>query len=99
MVFYAPSLYFLVKAMALWIVILLQTSEIYPSSKWGVVQNLGIWASHQEMEDVCWFTFCAVCGVFCVEALVRGLEGTAAHNSPFNLVCRQLRMLDLAFTE
>lgn len=75
-------------------VILLQTSDIYPSSKSDWMQRLGDWASHQEMVDVCWFTFCAVCGAFCVEALTRGLEGgTTANNSPFNLVCIQMPLL------
>lgn len=42
------------------------------------------------MEDICWFSFCAVCGALCVGAITRGLEGPSADastsTSPFNLV-------------
>lgn len=51
--------------------------------------KLGHWVAQKEMEDVCWFSYLAVCGALCVGALTRGLEGAgaSANNSPFNLVC------------
>lgn len=89
-VFRIPSLYFLSKALVLWTVTLLQTSELFPSWQWNWLVRLGIWAGQREMEDICWFSFCAVCGALCIGAITRGLEGASAdastNTSPFNLV-------------
>ena len=90
LVFYLPSLYFLGKVLVLWTVILLQTSGLFPDLTWLWLWELGQWAAEMTMDDVCWRTFCAVCGASCIETLVRGLEGsgTNANLSPFNLVRR-----------
>ncbi|KAF7979601.1 hypothetical protein HWV62_41916 [Athelia sp. TMB] len=45
-----PSLYFLSKALILWTVILLQTSELFPSWPW--ISALGEWAGGMEMDSV-----------------------------------------------
>jgi hypothetical protein len=88
LLFRTPTLYFLCKALALWTVILLQTADLFPSWQWSRLVELGKWAAEKEMEDVCWSSFCAVCGALCVGALTRGLEGAGAsgNTSPFNLV-------------
>ncbi|TFY65006.1 hypothetical protein EVG20_g5753 [Dentipellis fragilis] len=85
--FRVPTLYLLFKSLALWSVILLQTSGFFPSApQWAWLQNISQWAGTKEMEDVCWSTFGAVCGALCVGALTRGLEGVGTSNtSPFNL--------------
>ncbi|KAI0062367.1 hypothetical protein BV25DRAFT_1804386 [Artomyces pyxidatus] len=83
-VFRIPTLYFLLRALALWSVLLLQASGYFPS--WKMFQSIDHWAAQKEMEDVCWVTFLSVCGALCVGALTRGLEGVgAANTSPFNL--------------
>lgn len=90
LIFRVPSLYFLSKALLLWIVTLLQTSDMYPSWRWDWLVRLGTWVGQREMDDICWFSFCAVCGALCVGAITRGLEGAGADastsTSPFNLV-------------
>ncbi|KAL0946399.1 hypothetical protein HGRIS_012625 [Hohenbuehelia grisea] len=71
-----------------------ETSAMVTFNSWAWVRTLALWSSGLEMEEVCWKTFCAVCAAFCVEALVKGLDGAglglAAHmnanTSPFNLV-------------
>ncbi|TFY73074.1 hypothetical protein EWM64_g10938 [Hericium alpestre] len=84
--FRVPTLYLLSKALALWFIILLQTSGFFPSFQWDWLQSIGTWAARKEMEDVCWSTFGAVCSALCVGALTRGLEGVGGNNtSPFNL--------------
>lgn len=89
LIFRIPTLYFLSKALALWAVILLQTSDLFPSWQWRWLVRLGKWAAEKEMEDICWYSFGAVCSALCVGALTRGLEGAGApaNTSPFNLVC------------
>jgi hypothetical protein len=84
----------------------LQTSEIMPvftenqkESSVGVlvgwIESLGRWSSQKEMAEVCWSTFCAICGCFLVEALFKALDGMGTgfpignvnpNTSPFNLV-------------
>lgn len=89
-IFRIPSLYFLNKALLLWTVTLLQSSELFPSWQWNWLVRLGTWVGQREMEDICWFSFCAVCGALCVGAITRGLEGASADastsTSSFNLV-------------
>ncbi|KAF9266971.1 hypothetical protein L218DRAFT_896271 [Marasmius fiardii PR-910] len=89
-----PTLYFMGKSLFLWTLILLQASNLYPSISNDYMISLRIWSESQEMRDVCWQTFCAICGAFCVEAFVKGLDGVSvgigahmqANTSPFNLV-------------
>ncbi|KAH8117095.1 hypothetical protein DFH11DRAFT_1687859 [Phellopilus nigrolimitatus] len=73
--------------LVLFVVILLQVSNLYPSAtnvEW--VQTIGHWAGQKGMADVCWSTFGSVCLALVVGALTRGLEGANASNtSPFNL--------------
>jgi hypothetical protein len=90
LIFRIPTIYLLSKALALWTVILLQTADLFPSWQWSWLVGLGKWAAEKEMEDVCWFSFGAVCAALCVGALTRGLEGAgaSANTSPFNLVRR-----------
>lgn len=89
LIFRIPTLYFLGRALVLFSVILLQTANLFPSWQWTWLVELGEWAAEMDMEDVCWSSFCAVCGALCVGALTRGLEGAgaSANTSPFNLVC------------
>jgi hypothetical protein len=83
-----PSMYYVLKSLLLWSVLLLQASDHFPPFSWKPFQLLDNWASRKEMDEICWFTFRAICGALCVGALTRGLEGVGATNaSPFNLVC------------
>lgn len=91
--FHLPSLYFLCKMFLIWTVILLQTSDLFPSWESGYIHSFGQWTQRLEMHDVCWRTFCAICAAFAMEAFVRGLDGGGlgfiqmnANTSPFNLV-------------
>ncbi|KAF4576399.1 hypothetical protein EYR36_001003 [Pleurotus pulmonarius] len=67
---------------------------IFDFNSWLWVQKLVLWSTAMEMETICWRTFCSVCAAFCVEALVKGLDGAGvgltahmnANTSPFNLV-------------
>lgn len=79
-----PSLYFLSKALLLWSTTLAQTANKFPSS--DSLLFLASWVARYDTPTICWFTFCAVCGALCVEALTRGLEGANSNASPFNLV-------------
>ncbi|EGN95720.1 hypothetical protein SERLA73DRAFT_162489, partial [Serpula lacrymans var. lacrymans S7.3] len=85
LIFRLPSLYFISKALFMWTITLIHMSDYLPpeSSSWfeGATQ----WIAQREMEDLCWFTFCSVCGALCVEAITRGLEGGTSRASPFNL--------------
>lgn len=84
--FRIPSIYLLSKALLMWTVLLLQAAKLWPS--WGLLQSVGDWAAHKEMEDICWFTFTSTCLALAVGALTSGLEGLHLnHNAPFNLVC------------
>lgn len=97
-----PTLYFLSKMMILWFIVILQTSDLLPASipeYWGLhwLSMLLTWSREKAMSDICWSTFCAVCGAFCVEGFVKALDGigsgfplggnTNPSTSPFNLVC------------
>jgi hypothetical protein len=88
MVLRLPTMYYILKSLLLWSVLLLQASDHFPPFSWRPFQLLDDWASRKEMDEICWFTFRAICGALCVGALTRGLEGVGATNaSPFNLVC------------
>lgn len=101
-----PTIYLMCRVLLLWGLMLLQTSELLPwtlvaqpdsgnLSLPSIMYRLGRWAASWETEDVCWHTFCAICVAFCVEGLVKGLDGNGhgfafgfaeANTSPFNLV-------------
>ncbi|PCH37637.1 hypothetical protein WOLCODRAFT_95538 [Wolfiporia cocos MD-104 SS10] len=84
--FRAPSLYLLGKALAMWLVLLLQTSDLFPGWKWGWLQELGEWVAGKSTEEICWFTFTSTCIALAVGAIMNGLEGVQLnHNAPFNL--------------
>ncbi|KAF7986608.1 hypothetical protein HWV62_26396 [Athelia sp. TMB] len=53
-----PSLYFLSKALILWTVILLQTSELFPSWPW--ISALGEWAGGMEMDSLTMIHFLGI---------------------------------------
>ena len=81
-------MYYILKALLLWTILLLQASECFPAFSWNPFRRLDDWAAHKEMDEICWFTFRAVCGALCVGALTKGLEGVGTTStSPFNLVC------------
>ncbi|KAH7914036.1 hypothetical protein BJ138DRAFT_1001063 [Hygrophoropsis aurantiaca] len=80
-----PSLYFICKALFVWMVTVLQTSDLFPLWESSWLQSVGHWVAQTEMQDLCWSTFCSVCAALCVEALTRGLEGGNNSASPFNL--------------
>jgi hypothetical protein len=83
-----PTMYYILKSLLLWTILLLQASSTFPPFSWKPLQFLDDWASRKEMDEICWFTFRAICGALCVGALTRGLEGVGSTNaSPFNLVC------------
>ena len=86
--FRIPSLFLLFKSLTLLTVVLLQVSNLYPSSTFWGIQELGQWAESKETADICWTTFCAVCLSLVIGSLTRGLEGHHTNSgSPFNLVC------------
>ncbi|KAJ6584747.1 hypothetical protein B0H19DRAFT_1206465 [Mycena capillaripes] len=91
--FHLPSLYWLSKMLVIWTIILLQTSDLFPSWESGYIHSLGQWTQRMEMHQVCWRTFCSICAAFSMEAFVRGLDGSGlgliqmnANTSPFNLI-------------
>lgn len=85
----------MLKMLLLWSLILLQTSDLFPTFESGWLYDLGQWSQSKEMKEVCDATFYSTCAAFCIDALVRGLDGAslgfASHlhgnTSPFNLVC------------
>jgi hypothetical protein len=94
LIMHLPTLYLMFKSLLLWTLVLLQTSEFYPEVQNGYLYDLRVWSESKEMADICWYTFIAICGAFCVEAFVKGLDGVSvafgahmqANTSPFNLV-------------
>ncbi|EIN07133.1 hypothetical protein PUNSTDRAFT_53525 [Punctularia strigosozonata HHB-11173 SS5] len=83
-----PSLIFLSKAVFIWVVILLQTADLYPAWDHGLIARIGEWVAKKDTASVCWTTFGSVCGALCIGALTRGLEGRTANDgntAPFNL--------------
>lgn len=81
----SPTLYFLGKSLLMWVITLAQTANKFSSLNSPCLLSLGNWVAQQEMATLCWSTFCSVCGVLCMEALTRGLEGGNNSGSPFNL--------------
>ncbi|KAJ7855948.1 hypothetical protein B0H14DRAFT_2754100 [Mycena olivaceomarginata] len=91
--FHLPTLYFLSKMLVIWTVILLQTSDLYPTWQSGFIYSLGQFTQRKEMQEICWKTFCSICAAFSMEAFVRGLDGSGlgliqmnSNTSPFNLI-------------
>lgn len=83
-----PTMYYILKSLLLWSILLLQASDYFPTSSWEPFKQLDDWAAHKEMDEICWFTFRAICAALCVGALTKGLEGVGTTSaSPFNLVC------------
>jgi len=97
LVIHLPSLYLLSKWLLVWVVLVLQTSHLYPvNSGFNWINHLGNWVEKREMSEVCWKTFIAVCAGFVVEGFVKALDGVEAgfpigsnmnpNTSPFNIV-------------
>ncbi|KAG2150733.1 uncharacterized protein EDB93DRAFT_1141905 [Suillus bovinus] len=82
----SPSLYFILKMVAIWLIVLAQTADKFPTWDLSSLQLVGTYVAKRETADLCWSTFCAVCGVLCMEGLTHGLEGGAHRPSPFNLL-------------
>ncbi|KAG1723707.1 hypothetical protein EDB19DRAFT_1762619 [Suillus lakei] len=82
----SPSLYFIFKMLIIWLVVLTQAADKFPTWNSSWLQSVGAYVAQREMADLCWSTFCAVCGVLCMEGLTHGLEGGAHRPSPFNLL-------------
>lgn len=97
-VFRIPSLFFLLRSLLLWSLILLQGSGIFLPSRYSLSRALNQWAAHKEMEDVCWQTFISVCFALFIGSFTSGMEGLyMTSNTPFNLVRR--RALTIAATD
>ncbi|KAF8582297.1 hypothetical protein K439DRAFT_1635411 [Ramaria rubella] len=80
----SPSIYLLWRSLALFTIILLQASDLFPSASW--LSPAAEWGNKTEMKEVCWNTFTSVCVALSIEALMRGLEGRGnSPSSPFNL--------------
>lgn len=86
-----PSTYFLCRMLLVWVLLIVQTAEIgMPPFMSGLMQ----WTAQQDMRNVCWSTFSAVCIAFLVEGFVKALDGIGTgfpignnpNTSPFNLV-------------
>ena len=89
----------------LWGFVILQTSGIYPETfpSWmpgavvQILQKLGGWAAHKEMNEICWISFYSLSMAHLVESFVRKLDELAngtreeinlgRQMSPYNLVC------------
>ena len=85
--FRLPSLYFLGKAVLVWIVLLLRANDptLFTRTPWfGPIGDL---VQGKSMEDICWYTFMSACLALCIGTLTTGLEGLNINdNAPFNLV-------------
>lgn len=89
-----PTLYFLIRILLLWCILVLQTSNLYPSHESGVIFELGKWCETKTMKEINSATFSTISAAFCVEGLVQSLGGVGsafgahmhANTSPFNLV-------------
>ncbi|KZV65902.1 hypothetical protein PENSPDRAFT_586031 [Peniophora sp. CONT] len=81
-----PSLYFVMRSLGMWMLVLVHASDNFPNVQWQWARELEYTAAHIEMEHLCWSTFLSVCGALAVGALTRGLEGGSTINAaPFNL--------------
>ncbi|KAG2037382.1 hypothetical protein BDR03DRAFT_897062 [Suillus americanus] len=82
----APSLYFIFKMVVIWLVVLAQAADKFPTWNSSWLQSMGTYVAQRDTADLCWSTFCAVCSVLCMEGLTHGLEGGTHRPSPFNLL-------------
>lgn len=82
----SPSLYFIFKMVFVWLIALAQAADKFPAWNLSWLQSVGTYVAKKETADLCWSTFCAVCGVLCMEGLTHGLEGGMHRPSPFNLL-------------
>ena len=91
-IFRIPSIYLLLKALLVWIVVILQVAQLYPSnSSYSWVNSLGNAVKHRSMDDIFWFSFLSACTALFIGALTNGLEGLhTTSNAPFNLVSLSL---------
>ncbi|TFK93229.1 hypothetical protein K466DRAFT_479001 [Polyporus arcularius HHB13444] len=81
-----PSLYFLAKAVAIWITLLAQSQDSSLFTRLAILQPIGEWVAQKSIEDVCWYTFMSTCLTLCIGTLTTGLEGLNINESaPFNL--------------
>ncbi|KAH9997603.1 hypothetical protein BJV77DRAFT_1059016 [Russula vinacea] len=81
-----PTMYLILESLLLWSILLLQAADCFPPSSWKPFRLLDDWAAHKEMDEICWFTFRAICAALFVGALTKGLEGVGTSSaSPFNL--------------
>lgn len=113
LVFHLPSLYFLSRMLIIWILLILQTCEV-SLSFWGDqngiyaghLDKLTKWVMHKEMTEICWSSFCTVCGASLLEGLIKALDrlgggglppGAVNNLSPFHLVSALLQSLLMSF--
>jgi hypothetical protein len=92
LIFHLPSVCFLCKMLLVWGIFILQTCEVplnftkdQKQAYWGVlnwVEVVGRWCMKKDMAQVCWSTFCALCGAFLVEGFIRVLDGVAGSGFP-----------------
>jgi hypothetical protein len=109
-VFHLVSIRSLSKMLIIWTVLVLQTCQVplvfggdqkgpYVDAIQGYLEKLARWAVDKEMTEICWSTFCAVCGAFLIEGFIKALDGLGGgggfphgggvHSlSPFHLVSR-----------
>jgi hypothetical protein len=81
-----PSLYLIFKMVVIWLIVLAQAADKFPAWNSSWLESVGTYVAQKETADLCWSTFCAVCGVLCMEGLTHGLEGGMHRPSPFNLL-------------
>jgi len=82
----SPTLYLVFRMLFIWIIVLAQAVDKFPPWNSSWLQSVGTYVAQSDTADICWYTFCAVCGVLAIEAITHGLEGGVHHPSPFNLL-------------
>ncbi|KAJ3512483.1 hypothetical protein NLJ89_g3497 [Agrocybe chaxingu] len=85
LILHLPSVYFLMKMLLVWCILVLETSELVPqfteeqkNGYWGAlcwIESLFQWGTQMDMTEICWSTFVAVCGAFLVEGFVKAMDG------------------------
>ena len=75
--------------LVIWIVLVFQTCEVplvFRDDQKGVIQGhlerLATWAVDKEMTQICWSTFCAVCGSFLIEGFIKAMDGLGRGGLP-----------------
>lgn len=92
LVFHLPSVYFLCRMLLVWTIFVFQTCEIplnftkdQKQAYWSIlncIEVLGRMCMKEDMAQVCWSTFCAICGAFLVECFIRVLDGVVGNSFP-----------------